>query len=87
VIEGPWDYLLFSKNYINALLTPRGVLTFDPDLFGQAKFRQNEAIDEFLIFEILDLAFHICDWGPLVLFFIFKKLYTCSPYTKRCLDL
>jgi hypothetical protein len=38
------------------LHTPRGVLTFDPDQFGKAKFRQNTAIVEFLIFEIPDLA-------------------------------
>jgi hypothetical protein len=31
-------------------------LTFDPDQFGLAKFRQTEAIDEFLIFEIPDPA-------------------------------
>jgi hypothetical protein len=45
---------------MHALLTPRGVLTFDPDQFGKAKFRQSEAIDEFLIFEINDRGFHIC---------------------------
>jgi len=31
-------------------------LTLDPDLFGCAKFRQNKAIVEFLIFEIPDVA-------------------------------
>jgi hypothetical protein len=31
-------------------------LTFDPDLFGCAKFRQNKAIVEFLIFEIPDVG-------------------------------
>jgi hypothetical protein len=40
------------KNHMPALLTPRGVLTFDPDQFGKAKFRQSEAIGEFLIFEV-----------------------------------
>jgi len=49
------NYFSF-KNYIYPLLTPRGLLTLDPDQFGQAKFRQSEAIDEFLIFEIFDLA-------------------------------
>jgi hypothetical protein len=38
------------------LHAPRGVLIFDPDQFGKAKFRQSEAIGEFLIFEIPDLA-------------------------------
>jgi hypothetical protein len=70
---GPLGLFFILKNYIHAFLTPRGVLTFDPDQFGKAKFRQIEAIDEFLIFEILDLAFQICDWGPLGLFFIFKN--------------
>jgi hypothetical protein len=31
-------------------------MTFDPDRYGSAKFRQNEAIDEFLSFEFLDLG-------------------------------
>jgi hypothetical protein len=35
-------------------------LTFDPDLFGSAKFSQNEANDEFLIFKSLDLGIPIC---------------------------
>jgi hypothetical protein len=73
VIEDPWAFFFIFKNYIHALITPRGVLTFDPDQFGKAKFRQTEAIGEFLIFEILDLAFQICDWVPLGLFFIFKN--------------
>jgi hypothetical protein len=52
---------IFKKNnYISPLLTPRAVLTFDPDQFGKAKFRQTEAIDGFLIFETHDRAFHIC---------------------------
>jgi hypothetical protein len=45
---------------MHALLTPRGVLTFDPDQFGKAKFRQSEAIGEFLISEIHDRGIHIC---------------------------
>jgi hypothetical protein len=53
---GPLCPFILYNNYIKPLLTPRGLLTFDPDLFGLARFRQNKAIDEFLIFEIPDLA-------------------------------
>jgi hypothetical protein len=52
--------IFFLKNYIKPLLTPRGVFTFDPDQFGKAKFRQSEAIGEFLISEIHDRGIHIC---------------------------
>jgi hypothetical protein len=55
------ELVISFQNISSSILTPRGLLTFDPDQFGQAKFRQSEAIDEFLIFEILDLAIHICD--------------------------
>jgi hypothetical protein len=53
---GPLCPIFLFNNYIWPLLTPRGLLTLDPDLFGCAKFRQNKAIDEFLIFEIPDPA-------------------------------
>jgi hypothetical protein len=58
---------------MHALLTPRGVLTFDPDQFGKAKFRQIEAIGEFLIFEILDLASKYVIEGPWA-YFLFSKI-------------
>jgi hypothetical protein len=63
---------------MHALLTPRGVLTFDPDQFGKAKFRQIEAIGEFLIFEFLELSvlnMHKFHWAY---YFSFKTLYNLS---------
>jgi hypothetical protein len=63
---------------MHALLTPRGVLTFDPDKFGKAKFRQSEAIGEFLIFEILDLASKYVIEGPWAYFLFSKIIYMLS---------
>jgi hypothetical protein len=63
---------------MHALLTLRGVLTFAPDQFGKAKFRQIEAIDEFLIFEILDLASKYVIEDPWAFFLFSKIIYMLS---------
>jgi hypothetical protein len=75
---GPLCPFFLFNNYIWPLLTPRVLLTFDPDLFGCAKFRQNTAIVGFLIFEIPDLAYIKIIEGLCAHFFCSIPIYDLS---------
>jgi len=78
---GPMYPFFLFNNYIWPLLTPRGLLTFDPDQFGKAKFRQIEAIGEFLIFEFLELSvlnMHKFHWAYYFSFKNWKTILTMS---------